>query len=65
MWNGRVCNGKIWTMSRCTLKYLQYYSGRAVEKNGYGKLTCHVFSVEDAVAHLNTSHLDGSLTIKK
>ena len=52
-------------------------SGRAVEKNGIllqiekatettaGDLTCHVFSLEDAVAHLSFTNPNGVLTTEK
>ena len=52
-------------------------SGRAVEKSSIllqiekvpeasnGDLTCYVFSLEDAVAHLNVTDLSGIFTIEK
>ena len=52
-------------------------SGRAVEKCGIllqivkvpeasgGDLTCPVFSLEDATAHLNVTNLSGILTTEK
>ena len=52
-------------------------SGRAVEKSGIllqiekapetcgGDLTCYVFSLEDAVAHLSVTNPSGILTIEK
>ena len=52
-------------------------SGKTVEKNGIllqiekaaettvGDLTCHVFSLEDAVAHLSFTNPNGILTIEK
>ena len=52
-------------------------SGRIVEKCGIllqieknpetsnGDLTCYVFSLEDAVAHLSATNLSGILTIEK
>ena len=52
-------------------------SGRAVEKSGIllqiekapeasnGDLTCYVFSLEDAVAHLSVTNPSGILTTEK
>ena len=52
-------------------------SGRIVEKSGIllqiekvpetinGDLTCHIFSLEDAVAHLSVTDPSGILTIEK
>ena len=54
-----------------------YGNGRAVEKSGIllqvekelettgGDLTCYVFSLEEAVAHISTSDPSGILTTEK
>ena len=74
----RVFNNKIWVMDRYTFEYWQYLSRQwqGVEKNGIllqiekaadttgGDLTCHVFSLEDAVAHLSFTNPNGILTIE-
>ena len=69
---GRVFNNKIDNTDN-TL----HGSGRAVEKSGIllqiekapdasnGDLTCYVFSLENAVAHLAVTDPSGILTIKK
>ena len=66
-------------MDRHTFKYKNtlHSSGRAVEKSDIslqiekapepsnGDLTCYVFSLEDAVAHLSVTDPDGILIIEK
>ena len=70
---------KIWVMDRHTsiTDNTLNGSGRAVEKSGIllqiekapeasnGGLKCYVFSLEDAVAHLNVTDPRGILTIEK
>ena len=76
---GGVFIKKIWVMDRYTFEYWQHSSrqqqGR--EKNWHtasdrkapetsnGDLTFHVFSLEDAVAHLSVTDPSGILTIQK
>ena len=76
---GRVLTTKFgqWVDTRSSTDNTLHGSGRAVEKSGIllqiekvaegsdGDLTCHVFSLEDAVAHLAVSNSSGILTIEK
>ena len=67
----RIFNGKTWAIDRYA------FGGRAIEKSrvllqiektaesSYRDLTCHVFSFEDAVAHLTVSKPSGILTTEK
>ena len=66
----------LWIDTRLSTDNTFHGSGRAVEKNGIllqiekaadttgGDLTCHVFSLEDAVAHLSFTNPNGILTIE-
>ena len=76
---GRVFNDKIRIIDQHTLEHWNtlHGSGRTVEKSGIllqiekvpetsnGDLTCYVFSLEDAVAHLSVTDPSGILTIEK
>ena len=67
----------LWIDKRLSTDNTFHGSGRAVEKNGIllqiekatettaGDLTCHVFSLEDAVAHLSFTNPNGVLTTEK
>ena len=66
----------LWIDTRSSIDNTLHGSGRAVEKSGIllqiqkapetsGDLTCHVFSLEDAVAQLSVANLSGILTIEK
>ena len=67
----------LWIDTRSSTDSTLHGSGRAVEKSGTlpqienapeagnGDLTCYVFSLEDAVAHLSVTHPSGILTIEK
>ena len=67
----------LWIDTHSSTNNVLHGSGRAVEKCGIllqikkapeasgGDLTCHVFSLEDATAHLNVTNLTGILTTKK
>ena len=67
----------LWINTRSGTNNVLHGSGRAVEKSGIslqiekipetsnGDLTCHVFSLEDAVAHLSVTDPSGILTIEK
>ena len=67
----------LWIDTRSRTNNTLHGSSRAVEKSGIllqikkapeasnGDLTCCVFSLEDAVAHLNVTDPDGILTIEK
>ena len=67
----------IWIDTRSSIDNTLHGSGRAVEKTGIllqnekapetngGDLTCYVFSLEDAVAHLSVTNSSGMLTIEK
>ena len=67
----------LWIDTRSSTNNTLHGSGRAVEKSGIllqiekapdtsnGDLTCHVFSLEDAVAHLSVTNPSGILTIEK
>lgn len=72
----RVFNDKIWADTCSSTDITLHGSGRAVGKSGivlqFEKaaessdfdLTCHVFSIENAVAHLDSSDSSGSGGIK-
>ena len=74
---GRTFNDKIWAMDRYTFEYSQHFSRQDSEKSGIllqiekaaetngGDLTCYVFSLEDAVAHLAVTDPIVILTNKK
>ena len=74
---GRTFNDKIWAMDRYTFEYPQHFSRQDSEKSGVllqiekaaetngGDLTCYVFSLEDAVAHLAVTIPSRILTIEK
>ena len=74
---GRTFNDKIWAMDRYTFEYWQHFSRQDSEKSGIllqiekaaetsgGDLTCYVFSLEDAVAHLAVTNPSRILTIEK
>ena len=66
----------LWIDTRSSIDNTLRGSGRAVEKRGLllqiekapeisGDLTCYVFSLEDAVAHLSVTNPSGILTIEK
>ena len=67
----------LWIDTSSSTNNTLHDSGRAVEKSGIllqiekapdtstGDLTCHVFSLEDAVAHLSVTNPSGILTIEK
>ena len=67
----------IWIDTRSSTDNTIHGSGRVVEKSGIllqiekapetsnGELTCYVFSLEDAVAHLSVTNPSGILTIEK
>ena len=67
----------LWIDTRSSINNTLHGSGRAVEKSGIllqiekahetsgGDLTCYIFSLEDAVAHLNVTDPNGILTIEK
>ena len=68
---------RLWIETRSSTKNTVHGSSRAVEKSGIlrqikkapetsgGDVTCYVFSLEDAVAHLSVTDLSGILTIEK
>ena len=76
---GRILTTKfgLWIDTRSSTDNTLHASGRAVEKSGIllqirkapearnGDLTCNVFSLEDAVAHLCVPDPSGILTIEK
>ena len=67
----------LWVDTRLSTDNTLHGSGRAVEKSGVllqiekvpeasnGDLTCYVFSLEDAVAHLSVIDPSSILTIEK
>ena len=67
----------LWIDTRFSTNNILNGSGKAVEKGGMllqiekapeasnGDLTCYVFSLEDAVAHLSVIDPSGILTIEK
>ena len=66
----------LWIDTRSSIDNTLHGSGRAVDKSGIllqiekepetsGDLTCYVFSLEDAVAHLSVTNPSGILTIEK
>ena len=67
----------LWIDTRSSTDNALHGSGRTVEKSGIllqiekvpetsnGDLTCYVFSLEDAVAHLSVTDPSGILTIEK
>ena len=67
----------LWIDTRSSIDNTLHGSGRKVEKNDMllqiekvpetsnSDLTCYVFSLEDAVAHLNVTNPDGILIIEK
>ena len=66
----------LWIDTRSSIDNTLRDSGRVVEKRGLllqiekapeisGDLTCYVFSLEDAVAHLSVTNPSGILTIEK
>ena len=67
----------LWINTRSTTDNALHCSGRIIEKSGIllqtekvpeasdGDLTCYVFSLEDALAHLSVTNLRGILTIEK
>ena len=67
----------LWIDTRSSTDNALHSSGGTVEKNGIllqiqkvpeasnGDLTCYVFSLEDAVAHLSVTGPSGILTIEK
>ena len=67
----------LWIDRRSSTDNTLHGNGRAVEKSGVllqikkapetssGDLTCYVFSLEDAVAHLSVTDSSGILTIEK
>ena len=67
----------LWIDTRSSTNNTLHGSGRAVEKSGIllqikkapetsgGDLTCYVFSLEDAVAHMSVTDPNGILTIEK
>ena len=74
----RVFNDKICVMrnTRSSTNNALHGSGRSVEKTGIllqiekapeasGDLTCHVFSLEDAITCLNVTDPSGILSIEK
>ena len=76
---GRILTTKfgLWIDTRSSTDNTLHVSGRAVGKSGIllqirkapeasnGDLTCYVFSLEDAVAHLCVPDPSGILTIEK
>ena len=66
----------LWTYTRSSTDNTLYDSGKTVEKSGIlvqiekipetggGDLTCYVFSLEDAVAHISVTDPSGILTIE-
>lgn len=77
---GRVFKDKIWSMDRrYTIKHRSCsWKGKGSRRKGHmllqiekvaetsdGDLTCHVFILEDEVAHVATSDPSGILTIEK
>ena len=67
----------LWINTHSGTNNVLHSSSRAVEKSGIslqiekipetsnGDLTCHVFSLADAVAHLSVTDASGILTIEK
>ena len=66
----------LWIDTRLSIDNTLHGSGRAAEKSGIllqiekapetsGDLTCYVFSLEDAVAHLSVTDPSRILTIEK
>ena len=66
----------LWINTRSSIDNTLHGSGRVVEKSGIllhietapetsGDLTCYVFSLEDAVAHLSVTNPSGILIIEK
>ena len=67
----------LWIGTRSSIDNTLHGSGRTVEKSGIllqikkvpeasnGDLTCYVFSLEDAVAHLSVTNPSGILTSEK
>ena len=66
----------LWIDTRSSTNNVLHGSGMTVEKSGIllqiekapetsGDLTCYVFSLEDAVAHLSVTNPSGILTIEK
>ena len=67
----------LWIDTRSSTDNTLHGSGRAVEKSGIllqiqkapeasnGDLTCYVFSLEDAVAHMSVTNPSGILTTEK
>ena len=67
----------LWVDTRISVDNALHGSGRTVDRSGIllqieraaetsdGDLLCYVFSLEDAVAHLNTSQGGEILTIEK
>ena len=66
----------LWIDTRLSTDNTLHGSGRTVEKSGIllqiekvpearGDLTCYVFSLEDAVAHLSVADPSSILTIEK
>ena len=65
----------LWIDTRSSTDNTLHGSGKTVEKSGIllkkgpetsnGDLTCYVFSLEDAVAHLSVTDPSGILTIEK
>ena len=67
----------LWINTRSSTDNTLHGSDRAVEKSGIlpqienlpeasgGGLTCYVFSLKDAVAHLAVTNPSGTLTIEK
>ena len=67
----------LWIDTRSSINNTLHGSGRAVEKSGIllqiekalessgGELTCYIFSLEDAVAHLSVTDPNGILTTEK
>ena len=67
----------LWIDTRSSTNNTFHGSSRAVEKSGIllqiekaaetsdGDLTCYVFNLEDAVAHLSVTNPSGILTIEK
>ena len=67
----------LWIDTRSSTDNTLHGSGRTVEESGIllqieeipetsnGDLTCYVFSLKDAVVHLNVTDLSGILTIEK
>ena len=67
----------LWIDTRSSTNNTLHGSGRTVKKSGIllqiekapeasdGDLTCYVFSLEDAVAHLSITNPSGILTVEK